>query len=98
VNSQLATKLLNEYVDDYDNGTITRVDLATRLEEVVEELESDTEVAAYNRGRDDEAEESGEIELDVDLDNIDDDRDLHDDETDDAPWTDYDTDSGERRT
>lgn len=99
MNSQLAQKLLNEYVDEYDNGTITRVDLATKMEEVVEELENDTQVSAYNQGRKDEAEEHGEIELDIDLDHPDDrEDDLElDDEVDDSPWTDYDTDSGERR-
>ena len=100
MNSQIAQKVLNEYIDDYDNGTITRVDLATRLEEVVEELEADTSVSAYNQGRKDEAEEAGEIELDINLEEQDareDDLELDDDELDDSPWTDYDTDSGERR-
>ena len=93
MNAQLAAKTLNEYIDEYDGGLITREHLAHRVREVADLLETETQVASYNQGRDDEAEEQGEMEMDVDLDAIedrDDDRDEHD-------WTEFDTDTGEPR-
>jgi len=70
--SNAAIEQINKAIDEYDNGVISRVALATVVGETVATLEEDVRQSAFNEGyqasEDDAADEEDEYELDIDLD------------------------------